>query len=95
MPCEKLDVLIPVRLVIREINISESDTMQMSSQPDPEIWVLKLTIKIIMAKIKIKIVKDPMEVELDKALNKIIRGCRLNQNKILTVNDLSLEKETN
>ena len=48
-----------------------------------------------MAKIKIKIVKDPMEVELDKALNKIIRGCRLNQNKILTVNDLSLEKETN
>lgn len=46
-----------------------------------------------MAKIKIKIVKDPMEVELDKALNKIIRSCRLNQNKIFTTNDVPLETE--
>ena len=47
-----------------------------------------------MTKIKIKIAKDPMEIELDKALNKIIRGCRLNQNKILNISDLPLEKET-
>jgi hypothetical protein len=46
-----------------------------------------------MPKIKIKIVKDPMEIELDRALNKIIRGCRANQNRILNINDLPLEKE--
>jgi hypothetical protein len=35
-----------------------------------------------MKAIKIKIKKDPMEIELNKSLNRIIRSSRINQNKI-------------
>jgi hypothetical protein len=35
-----------------------------------------------MAKIKIKIAKDPMEIELDRSLNKMIKDSRRNQNAV-------------
>jgi hypothetical protein len=43
-------------------------------------------------KIKIKIKKDPMEIELDRALNRMIKDSRLNQNRFLAIETISTEE---